>query len=149
MKVILCNTELLDDVAKLFNHYRMFYKKSDDYDSSYKFIEENFRLSRSLIFVLLNENNQAIGFSQLYPSFCSLEMKPIYYLYDFFVHTDQRRHGYGEYLMNSIIDYFKEKQVARLTLDTAFANKIAQSLYEKIGFNREIDFIAYHYYLNK
>lgn len=145
MKIILCSEKNIKEAAELFNRYRMFYEQKDDYDSCYSFIKTNVEHNRSIIFLLLDDTNNAIAFSQLYPSYCSVEMQPICYLYDLYVDKATRGKGYSKVLMNYIIEYFKDTDVVRLTLDTALTNKIAQNLYESIGYKRESDFIMYHY----
>jgi len=145
MKIVKCSEATLQETAALFNNYRIFYEQKSDYESCYAFLKNNVEQNRSIIFVLLDDNQKAVGFSQLYPSFCSVEMSPICYLYDLYIEKESRGKGYSKDLMQYILDYFKETDVVRLTLDTAFTNKIAQSLYESIGYKRESDFIMYHY----
>lgn len=46
--------------------------------------------------------------------------------------------------MNYITDHFTNLGSQRLTLDTATTNKIAQALYESLGYEREEVYITYH-----
>jgi ribosomal protein S18 acetylase RimI-like enzyme len=145
MKIIKCNENSLKEAAALFNAYRIFYEQSSDFDACYAFLKNNLTNNNSLIFLMFDGNDAPIAFSQLYPSFCSVEMKPIYYLYDLYVDEASRGKSYGKYLMNYIIEYCKSQNIKRITLDTANTNKIAQNLYESIGYEKESEFIAYHY----
>lgn len=145
MEIVKCSEKTLHETAKLFNDYRIFYEQKSDYESCYSFLKMNLENNRSIIFLLIDDDNKPVGFSQLYPSYCSVEMSPICYLYDIYVAKESRGKGYSKMLMLYILDYFKNTEVVRLTLDTAFTNKIAQSLYESIGYKRESDFIMYHY----
>jgi ribosomal protein S18 acetylase RimI-like enzyme len=147
MKVIKCCEKRLHDTAKLFNSYRIFYKQESDIDACYKFLKNNLDNNRSIIFLVIDHNDQTVAFSQLYQSFCSVEMKPICYLYDLYVDKESRGRNYSKFLMNYIIDYFKSIDVKRLTLDTAMTNTIAQNLYESIGYKKETEFITYNYTL--
>lgn len=144
MQVILCDENQLDVVAALFNEYRIFYEKESDLDSSRAFIRQNMKQVRSKIFLLLDDQGTAVGFSQLYPLVCSLSMRHYYYLSDLYVAKSARKNGHARYLMNYISDYFSREGAQRLTLDTATTNKIAQSLYESLGYERENVYIAYH-----
>jgi hypothetical protein len=49
----------------------------------------------SVILVAEDERSALVGFCQLYPSFCSVEAKPIYVLYDLFVIPSARQSGAG------------------------------------------------------
>lgn len=94
------------------------------------------------------EGGRALGFVQLYPSFCSVELMKIQILYDLYVDADARQGGVGEALMNRASEYARETGAARVDLLTAHSNQIGQHLYEKLGY--EIvneDFHAYSLYL--
>ena len=86
-------------VAPLFNAYREFYGQNSDLDGATDCISENLNLGRSTIFVS-EEEGEAVGFTQLYPAFCSVEMKPFYVLYDLFVSPNHRTKGIGSALLN-------------------------------------------------
>lgn len=145
MKVIKGDVNRLEDIVALFDKYRMFYGKGSEPQACSDFIKNNIEGDRSLIFLLLDEDDKAVAFSQLYPSFSSVAMQPIYYLYDLYVDEPARGKGYSKVLMTYIQDYFKAQGVQRLTLDTAVTNTIAQSLYESIGYQKDTEFIVYHY----
>jgi ribosomal protein S18 acetylase RimI-like enzyme len=144
MKIIHCTEAQLDILAELFNEYRIFYEKESDLAASRAFIQQNLTQARSKIFLLLDDEGTAVGFSQLYPAICSLAMRPYHYLSDLFISKSARKNGYARYLMNYITDHFSQEGAQRLTLDTAITNRIAQSLYESMGYEREEVFITYH-----
>lgn len=108
------------------------------------FIQQNLRQNRSKIFLLLDEQGQAVAFSQLYPAVCSISMRPYYYLSDLYTTPSTRKNGYARHLMNHITEHFTKEGARRLTLDTATTNKIAQGLYESLGYQREAVYITYH-----
>ncbi|MGP3505145.1 GNAT family N-acetyltransferase [Paracidovorax citrulli] len=143
MQVIHCTLEQLDAIAGLFNEYRIFYEKDNDLAASRAFIQANLQEKRSEIFLLLDDNRQPAGFSQLYPATCSLSMRPYYYLSDLYMAKTCRQKGYARYLMNHITDHFSKAGAQRLTLDTATSNRAAQSLYESLGYEREEVYITY------
>ena len=148
MQIIHCNPSHLDTLAKLFNDYRVFYEQASDLAASRAFIQQNMAQARSNIFLLLDEHEAAVGFAQLYPSVCSLAMRPFYYLSDLYVAQSARKKGYARYLMNYLTDHFSREGAQRLTLDTATTNRIAQSLYESLGYEREEIYITYHQMLS-
>ncbi len=144
MQVIHCSETQLDVLSDLFNDYRVFYELDSDVPASRAFIKQNLEQKRSKIFLLLNNDGKAVGFSQLYPAICSLSMRPYYYVSDLYVTNSERKIGYARYLMNYIADHCANEGAQRLTLDTATTNKIAQSLYESLGYGREEIYITYH-----
>ncbi len=148
MQVIHCTEANIDNLAQLFNEYRIFYEQEDNVPASRAFIQQNLAQGRSRIFLLLDDAGAPIGFSQLYPAICSLAMKPYYYLSDLYVVPSARKNGHARYLMDYITDLCRKEGAQRLTLDTARTNKIAQSLYESLGYEREDVYITYHQLLD-
>jgi ribosomal protein S18 acetylase RimI-like enzyme len=148
MHIIACELQHLDAAADLFNQYRMFYEEADDLPTARAFLQNNLETGNSRIFLLLDDNDQAIAFAQLYPATCSLAMKRFYWLYDLFVAPHARRGGHARTLMNHLTATFKAEGAQRLSLDTARSNTAAQALYESLGYQAEQDFITYHQMLN-
>ncbi len=50
-------------------------------------------------------------------------------------HREEKRKGYGKYLINFLIDRLKEKGVKKLFLEVRESNRPAKSLYTSLGFN--------------
>lgn len=133
----------LDAIAPLFDAYRQFYKKSPDLPLARRFLDERFRNQESTIFVAEDANGTIIGFTQLYPLFCSVAAEPIYVLYDLFVTPSARGTGAGRALMQTAEDFARKDGAARLFLQTAITNVVGQSLYESCGWLRDNDFYVY------
>jgi ribosomal protein S18 acetylase RimI-like enzyme len=74
------------------------------------------------------------GFTQLYPSFTSVRMKPLWILNDLFVAPEARRCGVGRQLMDAALELAKSTGAARLVLSTAKDNASAKSLYFSLGY---------------
>lgn len=144
MKITECAEQHLQCAAELFNHYRIFYEQESDFSACYAFIKNNFENKRSKLFLLFDDAGKAVGFSQLYPTFCSISMKPYYYLSDLYVDKSCRQNGYAKYLMSFLTEHFTAEGAQRLTLDTATTNTIAQHLYESLGYEQETVYITYH-----
>jgi ribosomal protein S18 acetylase RimI-like enzyme len=133
----------VSEVAGLFDLYRQFYECDPDIVLAEKYISERIKNEDSTIFVA-KDNGEAIGFVQMYPSFCSVEAIKIYILYDLYVDASARNSGVGALLMGRASEYAKEQGASRVDLMTAFSNKPGQHLYEKIGYKRALeDFYTY------
>ncbi len=145
MEVILANVEHLEEVAKLFDRYRMFYQQSSDLGAARSFILDRLQKGDSKIFVA-EDHEQIMGFTQLYPSFSSVSMKPIWILNDLFVAEDYRQQGAAKLLISAAANFARETGAVRITLSTQISNVTAQSLYESLGYVKDEDF--YHYALS-
>jgi ribosomal protein S18 acetylase RimI-like enzyme len=148
-KIIEANIKHLDEVARLFNLYRIFYKQPDDLERAHQFIKGRMEMKESIIFVSNNADGTLSGFVQLYPSFCSVSTIPMLILYDLFVDPDTRTKGIGRALMNKARQYAKENGFKRLELSTAKDNFIGQSLYESLGYEVDDEFLHYSLEINK
>ena len=145
IKITLANESHLDELARLFNLYRIFYEQKDDLDRAYNFIKARLVNQQSIVFVAEDDPDQLSGFVQLYPSFCSVSTIPILILYDLYVDQNHRGKGIGRLLMNQASKHAKDNGFKRLELSTAITNVIGQSLYESLNYQRDKDF--YHYAL--
>jgi len=143
--ITLANETHLDELARLFNLYRIFYQQEDDYESAYAFIKQRIINQESIVFLSCKSTNNYNGFVQLYPSFCSVSGIPILILYDLYVDKDQRGLSIGRRLMDRAKVYAKDNGFKRLELSTAKDNLIGQSLYESLGYEQDSEF--YHYSL--
>ena len=130
MLIIRASENHLDELARLFNLYRIFYGEKSNYQKAYDFICARMEKEESVIYVASNENDQLSGFVQLYPSFCSVELIQIMILYDLYVDENHRGKGIGRALMNQASKHAKDNDFKRLELSTAKDNFIGQSLYE-------------------
>ena len=148
-KIIEANIKHLDEVARLFNLYRIFYKQPDDLERAHQFIKSRMEMKESIIFVSNNADGTLSGFVQLYPSFCSVSTIPMLILYDLFVDPDTRTKGIGRALMNQAKQYAQENGFKRLELSTAKDNFIGQSLYESLGYEVDDEFLHYSLEINK
>ena len=133
----------LESIALLFDAYRQFYGKSSDLDLATSFIRDRTQMGESAILIALGRDQQVIGFCQLYPTFCSVEARPIFALYDLFVAPHARRSGAGRALLVAAEALASTKGMARMDLTTAKTNKPAQAAYESLGWIRDEVFHAY------
>lgn len=131
-------------IAELFDLYRQFYEQEPDRQLALDFITERLNNQESVILVAENDQSRLVGFCQLYPTFCSVEAKPIYALYDLFVIESARKSGVGNLLLQAAEAKSAKSGKARMDLTTAKTNTAAQSLYESLGWIRDDIFFAYN-----
>jgi ribosomal protein S18 acetylase RimI-like enzyme len=137
----------LEDVEKLavlFDTYRQFYEQPPDLDGARHFICQRIENKESDILMAMGVDGEVLGFCQLYPTFCSVQAKPIYTLYDLFVCPTARRLGAGRTLLLAAKALAAKNGKARMDLTTARTNLPAQAAYELLGWVRDDVFIGYN-----
>lgn len=130
-------------VAALFDAYRQFYGKAPDLTLATDFIRERMQRRESVVLVAERQGHGIVGFSQIYPTFCSVAAARIGVLYDLFVEPGSRKLGAGRALMRAAESHAAGSGLARLELSTARTNLAAQSLYESLGWVRDAAFQVY------
>jgi GNAT superfamily N-acetyltransferase len=133
----------LDVVAPLFDAYRQFYGQRSDVAAARAFLAERLGRDESVIFIAVADEGEALGFTQLYPSFSSVSLKRLWILNDLFVGPGQRRGGVGRRLLERAREWAVETDAKGLTLATAVTNNAAKSLYESCGWRRDDEFEHY------
>ena len=133
----------LEAVAALFNAYRQFYEQPPDPGLARRFISERFQRKESVLIVAEDVSGALIGFTQLYPTFCSVRAAHTFVLYDLFVTPAARGTGAGRALMLAAEAHARKAGAARMELSTARTNVIGQSLYESLGWKRDTTFLVY------
>ncbi|HEX5271038.1 MAG TPA: GNAT family N-acetyltransferase [Gemmataceae bacterium] len=142
LQLIPVTGERVDLIVPLFDAYRQFYGKAPDLDGARRFLLDRLGRGESVIFAV-TEAGQALGFTQLYPSFSSVAMKPIWVLNDLFVAEAARRRGIGARLLRAARDHAVRTGAARLVLATAVDNRTAQALYRRLGWQEDAAFIHF------
>ncbi len=133
----------LDGVARLFDAYRQFYERDSDLALARRYLAERMERNESVIYVAVDDRGALIGFTQLYPTFCSVRAAHTFVLYDLFVAPTARGTGAGRLLMRAAEAHAEKAGAARMELSTARTNKIGQSLYESQGWTRDDTFLVY------
>ena len=132
----------LDQLADLFDQYRQFYECPPDLSAAKNWIAENFERGRSTIFAA-DDGYQLVGFTQLYPALCSVDLVDYFVLYDLFVAPSARRQGIARALMNEASKWAKAQGAARLDLETARDNYPGQALYRDLGYELDEVFLKF------
>lgn len=130
-------------IAHLFDAYRQFYEYPPDLALASSYIAERIEKAESVILLAQDASGEALGFCQLYPTFCSLEAKPIYALYDLYVAPVARGAGIGNLLLLAAEDSARAHGMCRLDLTTAKTNLPAQAAYEALGWTRDEVYFSY------
>lgn len=126
-------------VAPLFNAYRIFYNQASDMAGATNFLYERIVKNQSTLFIAFI-NGEAVGFTQLYPIFSSVSLRPALLLNDLYIAERVRKLGVAAALLNKAKEFGKQNNAGWLLLETAFDNYNAQSLYEKNGWIKQTDF---------
>ncbi|MBK7853312.1 MAG: GNAT family N-acetyltransferase [Bacteroidetes bacterium] len=134
----------IDQIAFLFDQYRIFYKKASDPEGAKKFISDRFNKKESVIFIAV-DTIQIIGFVQLYPLFSSTRMKRLWLLNDLFVSSEHRGLGYSVQLIEKCKSFCLETGACGLILETAIDNAIGNNLYPGTGFTLDKEFNRYYW----
>jgi GNAT superfamily N-acetyltransferase len=136
--------EHLDVLTGLFDAYRQFYGQEPDLPGAKRFLEARLRGRDSVVFLAFRDDTArtGVGFVQLYPSFSSVGMKPIWILNDLFVAPQTRRAGVARSLLEAACELAHSTGAARLRLSTAKDNEAATALYLASGY-RMVNFDQY------
>lgn len=124
----------LDALTRLFDAYRVFYRQASDPALARAFLHERLQRAESVIFIARGASGDAVGFTQLYPSFSSVSARRTWILNDLFVVRDARRRGVARALMERARAFASETGALRLMLETAEDNHPGRSLYESLGY---------------
>ena len=144
-KIIEAESKHIEQVGELFDLYRKFYKYESSVIKSTNYIKDRITNKESVIFIAINDAYEAIGFVQLYETFGSLDLGKIIILYDLYVKEDHRKNNIGRQLMIRSHEHAKKINAKRIQLSTATDNFIGQSLYESLGYVKDIDFYTYDF----
>lgn len=137
MTIIKAQLEHLDQIIPLFDAYRVFYKRQSDPSAARQFLFDRLTNKDSIIYLAFIKD-EAIGFTQLYPSFSSVSMQPFYILNDLYVNKQYRKQGIGAALLNKAKELCLNSNYKGLGLQTQASNP-AQFLYESLGWEKDLD----------
>ena len=144
-KIIKAEEKHIEKIGILFDLYRQFYKYESNLIKSTNYIKDRINNNESIIFIAINDANEAIGFVQLYETFGSLDLGKIIILDDLYVKEDHRKNNIGKKLMIKSHEYAKKINAKRIQLSTAIDNYIGQSLYESLGYVKDDNFYTYDF----
>lgn len=132
----------LDALSEMFDSYRKFYGQPRDLDAAQDFLKTRMERDEILSFIATYDGTPA-GFTNIYPSFSSVSMRPLWVLNDLFVKPDFRRQGLGDDLLVYAHTQAKANGVVSMQLETAADNIPAQNCYERGGWQKN-EFLSYY-----
>jgi len=124
----------LEQLGKLFDEYRVFYRKDSDLDGAISFLKERLEQTDSEIFVAEGEDQNLGGFVQLYPLFSSTRMKKYWLLNDLYVNPNFRGKQVSVKLIERAKKLVRDTLACGMFLETEKSNLIGNKLYPRTGF---------------
>ena len=144
MRILQARPEHLDLLTPLFIAYREFHGQPTLPDTSRSFLAERLQQQDSVIYLALaDDEDQLLGFCQLFPSFSSLTLRRVWILNDIYVAEDARRQLVADRLLQTAKKMAKDTNAIRLRVATSQNNLAAQKTYESIGFREDTVFKNY------
>ncbi len=138
----------IEQLVVLFEAYRNFYRQQPAKDQATQFLSERFINNDSVIFIAFDQSkNEAVGFTQLYPTFTSIRMKKSWILNDLFVSEKRRGQGISKLLINAAKEHCIATKTFGLLLETERTNIVGNKLYPSTGFTKETS--NFYYWINK
>ena len=138
----------VDNVAEVFDLYRVFYAQKSDFDLARRFLLERIISEESIVFHALDRTSSTTaGLAQIYPSFSSIAASRIWILNDLYVRPEYRGQGVAKKLIHTVHAHAEETKAVKVVLSTAHSNHSAQALYESLGYQPDLQFKTYAYKL--
>lgn len=143
MNIIRAGLGELDAVTPLFDAYRQFYEQPSNVDAAREYLRARLTNDEAVVFLATIEGQPA-GFTLLYQTWTSVALQKLWILNDLYVHSDFRKHGVGEALLEQARQFVGQGGDHLLRLRTAHDNITAQRLYERLGWVRDQRFYTYN-----
>jgi GNAT superfamily N-acetyltransferase len=129
-------------VAPLFAAYREFYGRPHDEAAALTYLRDRLRAG-DCVLLHAEHAGEVAGFVQLYPTFSSVALAPVWTLNDLYVAAAHRRYGVAALLIERAVELARSAGAASVSLRTAWDNEPARRLYEHVGFVLDEDFATY------
>jgi ribosomal protein S18 acetylase RimI-like enzyme len=142
MQVIRVSSSDVSRAAPLFAAYREFYGEPYDLELATDFLTQRLERDESIVLIAL-AGDTGVGFTQIYPSFSSTQLAPIWILNDLFVSESARGSGAVDALLSTAATLAKEAGAIAVELATAHTNLRAQSVYRRHGYKLDEHFLHY------
>lgn len=136
----------LSKIIPVFDSYREYFKQERNPKEVEKFLFDKFEHLESVIFIA-EQNNEVIGFAQLYPIFSSLTLQRVWLLNDFFINEGYRNKGIGRHLFEKVKEFTLLTKSKGIELSVEHLNEKAWRFWEGQGFRLDEEFRYYFYKL--
>jgi ribosomal protein S18 acetylase RimI-like enzyme len=134
-------------LAPLLDAYRVFYRQPSDTPAAEAFLRQRLTERQSIVFFAATDDGIPQGFTQLYPSFTSVGLRPILILNDLYVDAAFRRKRIAHALIDAAVQEGRSLHCRNLVLLTEHTNTPAQALYESLGWKRDTAYARYSFTL--
>lgn len=141
IKIVRASSGHLEDLAPLFNAYRIFYGQASDVEASLLFLKERIEKEQSVVLMAKIEES-FVGFTQLFTTYSSVSLQPYYILNDLYVKPKFRGQRIGSRLLDAAKQLCCDMDFKGLALETAVDNP-AQELYERLGWLKDTEYFHY------
>jgi ribosomal protein S18 acetylase RimI-like enzyme len=133
----------IDQSVNVVEEYRKFCGFNVSTKGTKDFFKNIHKENKAATLIAISEEDEVMGFVNLYPSYSTLSLRKIWILNDLGVSSKFRRLGVAQALIKKSIEFAKETDAIRIELKTAKNNLNAQMLYSEIGFQTDKDNVYY------
>lgn len=133
----------IDKCVNVVEEYREFCGFKPSPEETTGFFKNILTENEATTFIAISEEDEVMGFVNLYPSYSTLALSKIWILNDLGVSRDFKRIGVAQTLIRESIKFAKNTGAIRIELKTDKTNLNAQRLYSEIGFKIDQDNIYY------
>lgn len=131
-------------IVPIMEEYRKFCGFDSKEEQTQAFLTHLIKDNKSVMLLVIEEQSQQImGFVNLYPSYSTLALQPIWLLNDLAVSRQFRGRGLAKFLINGALEFAKESGAIRIEFKTEMTNTRAQALYNSLGFSIDKDNVYY------
>lgn len=142
MTVIRAELTDIYEAAQLFADYREFYGAPYDVRSAATFLAARMARGESVVLLALDDD-EVVGFAQVYPSFSSTRLAAVWVLNDLFVVEHARGSGAADELLDAVASMAADAGAVSVELSTAHTNTRAQAVYERHGYQLDETYRSY------
>lgn len=132
-----------DALLPLVQEYRVFYRQQPDPERARAYMQQHLERGTSIVF-LAERAREAVGFTQLFPTYSTVHLAPAFILEDLFVDVHLRGSGVATALLQRSVEFARQNGASGMFLETAYDNLTAQRVYERNGWIREGRFYKYN-----
>lgn len=133
----------LDELAPLFNAYRLCYGCPDDIQAARSFLAERLSTGDSKIYLAKNNQGTTLAFAQVFANFSSINLCRSWVLNDLYVAASHRGQQIGEALLAQVEKEARAAGIGMLTMETGPENVRAHRLYQKMSYEREMGYLHF------
>lgn len=117
MKIFKAEQWNIDVLLPLFETYRQTYGMDENPERTLAFLTNRMRFNESLFFIAVDENEQALGFVQLFPRLSSLQLQRYWQITDIFVINTPEQTDIYAALISKAKDFVQFTQSNRLVAE--------------------------------